>query len=95
MNATGIDPKAIHETWEKAASAWFDVWLRSPAVLSAMGKTLEAQLGWKSSADDVMANFLETWKVPSQRDLEAMGERVRRLEERVAELEEARAGAQA
>jgi hypothetical protein len=88
MNATGIDPKAIHETWEKAASAWFDVWLRSPAVLSAMGKTLEAQLGWKSGADEALANVLEAWKVPSSRDLEAMGSRIRELEERVAKLEE-------
>lgn len=86
-----LDAKAMYETWEKAASAWSDVWLRSPQVLSAMGKTLEAQLGQKTHADAAMASFLELWKIPSTKDLEALAARVRATEDRLAALEEKKA----
>ena len=84
---TMFDPKAIYETWEKAASSWFETWSHSPAFLSTMGKTLEAQLGMKAVADRYMENALEAWKIPTAREIKAMGERIQALEERVASIE--------
>lgn len=88
---TTTDTKTLFATWEKAASAWFDAWARSPAYLSAAGKMLQAQLGMKTTVDGWIADALEAWKIPTARDLRAMGERIAALEERIAELEADRA----
>jgi hypothetical protein len=83
-----FDPKALYETWERAANGWFDTWSKSPAFLSAMGKTLEAQLGMKSGADRWIETWCETWRIPTAKDVEALSSQVSDLEARVAGLEE-------
>jgi len=90
-----VDPKAIYETWEKAAGAWLDVWLKSPAFLKAMGKTLEAQLGMKSASNRLVDGVLEAWRIPSAKDLEAMGERIAALEQRLAKIDDPKPAAAA
>ena len=82
-----FDPKAIYETWEKAANGWFDV-VESPAFLQAMGKTMEAQLGMKSGADRMVETWCEAWRIPTAKDMEALSSHVSDLEGRVASLEE-------
>jgi hypothetical protein len=84
-----LDPLGLHETWDRAASAWFETWSRSPAFLGAMGKTLEAQMGMKSGADRMVETFCETWRIPTARDVEALSKRVSELEERLCVLEAA------
>lgn len=86
-----IDPKAMVDTWEKAASAWLDVWLKSPAFLKAMGQTLEAQLGLKAQSNRLVDGLLAAWRVPSARDVEALGERIAAIEERLSIIEDERA----
>ncbi len=86
-----VDPKAMYETWEKAAGAWLDVWLKSPAFLKAMGQTLEAQLGLKAQSNRFVDGVLAAWRVPSARDVEALGERIAALEERLSRMEDERA----
>lgn len=84
----GLDPKALYETWERAANGWFETWSRSPAFLAVMGKTLEAQLGMKSGADRLVETWLEAWRIPTAKDLESVARNVSELSERVAALEE-------
>jgi hypothetical protein len=67
-----LDPRALYETWEKAATSWFETWSKSPAFLQAMGKTLEAQLGMKSGTDRMVEMWCEAWKVPTQKDVEGV-----------------------
>ncbi len=93
--AQALDPKAIYETWEKAASSWFETWANSPAYLQAVGKTLEAQLGLKATADRFVENALEACRIPTAREVKSLGERLRSLEERMASIEEKRPGPKA
>lgn len=88
VDPKAVDPKAVYETWEKATTAWFDAWARSPAYLAAAGRMLEAQLGLKSAMDGHVADALEAWKIPSARDLKALAERIAAMEERIARVEE-------
>jgi hypothetical protein len=85
----GFDPNALYETWERAATAWFDTWSKSPAFLAVMGKTMEAQLGMKTGADKMVETFCEAWRIPTSKDLEALARHVSELEERVSVLEAA------
>lgn len=81
--------KGIYDTWEKAASAWFEAWAKSPAFIATMGKMLEAQLGLKGGANRMVDGVLEAWRVPSSRDLESLAERIATIEERLAAIESA------
>lgn len=83
-----FDPKAIYETWEKAATGFFETWSKSPAFLQAMGKTMEAQLGMKSGADKMLQQWFEIWKIPTAKDVQSLSSQVSDLEARVASLEE-------
>ena len=83
-----VDMKGLYETWEKAATAWFEAWSKSPAFLTAMGQTMEAQLGMKSSMNKMMENTLEAWRIPTSRDFEALTDRIAHLEERTSSIEE-------
>lgn len=85
---SAFDPRALYETWERAANGWFETWSRSPAFLGAMGKTLEAQLGMKSGADRMIETWCEAWRIPTAKDVEALASHVSDLEARVASLEE-------
>lgn len=82
-----IDPKGITDTFERAASAWFDAWMKSPAFLAAMGRMLAAQLGLKAGANRLVDDTLEAWRIPSGRDLEALAQRLAALEARLAAQE--------
>ena len=88
-NMKALDPLGLYETFEKASTAWFDAWSKSPAFLGAMGKTLEAQMGMKSGTDKMVETFCETWKIPTIKDLESLQDKVNELEDRVSTLEEA------
>ena len=85
----GVDMKGLYETWEKAASSWFDAWTKSPAFLQAVGQTMEAQLGMKTQANKMFENVMEAWKIPTARDLESMCDRISAIEERMASIEDA------
>jgi hypothetical protein len=84
----GFDAKGLYETWERAASGWFDAWAKSPAFLAAVGQTLEAQLGMKSQAQKAIDATLEAWRIPQARDLEALRDRIAAVEDRIGALEE-------
>lgn len=84
-----VDMKGLYETWEKATGAWFEAWSKSPAFLAAMGQTLEAQLGTKNQFNKAFETVLETWKVPTAKDVEAISDRISHIEERLANIEEA------
>jgi hypothetical protein len=88
-NMKALDPMNLYETFEKASTAWFDTWSKSPAFLGAMGKTLEAQMGMKSGTDKMVETFCETWKIPTMKDLVALQDQVSELQDRVSTLEEA------
>jgi hypothetical protein len=88
-NTNAFDPKAIYETYERAANGWFDTWSKSPAFLAAMGKTLEAQLGMKSGMDRAVEQWCEAWRIPTHKDMESLAAHVAELEGRVVALEEA------
>lgn len=84
-----VDMKGLYETWEKATGAYFEAFSKSPAFLAAMGQTLEAQLNAKTQANRMFETVLETWKVPTAKDLESISERISHIEERLAGIEEA------
>ncbi len=81
------DEKGLYDTWEKAATAWFDAWMRSPAYIGAMGRLLSAQLGLKAAGNRWVDDALELWRIPSGRDIEGIVDRVAALEERLADFE--------
>jgi hypothetical protein len=85
----GVDMKGLYETWEKAANSWFEAWTKSPAFLSAMGKTMEANLGMKTQANKLFETTLEAWKIPTARDLESISDRISAIEDRIANVEDA------
>jgi hypothetical protein len=80
------DAKGIQETFERAATAWWDAWARSPAFLGHAGRLLEAQLGIGRVARRAMDEWLEAWRIPSAREQEALLERIAALEARVEAL---------
>ena len=91
MTQQTTDLKGWTETWERAASAWFDTWMKSPTFVSTMGRMLGAQLGLKGGANRMVDDTLEMWRIPSGRDLEALAQRIATLEDRIATLEAERA----
>jgi hypothetical protein len=95
LTEKSVDMKAMFDTWERAAAAWSDVWMKSPAFLQAMGKTLEAQLGLKAQANRWTEDVLEMWKIPSGRDIATLAERIAAVEDRLAKMESAKAGSKA
>lgn len=83
------DAKGMQETVERAASAWWDVWAKSPAFLGQMGKLLEAQLGVRKVAQKAMDEWLEAMRIPSFKDQAELLDRIAALEAKVALLERA------
>jgi hypothetical protein len=83
----GSGAKAMFETWEKAAGAWWDAWAQSPAFVGAAARVLESQLAWHGALGSLADAIIPAWRLPAARDVAQLSERVAALEARLAKLE--------
>ena len=89
------------ETWKKGFDQWeaktaglFDVWLKSPLVLTPMGHMLSATMKARAASDKAVAQWWASLGLPTRRDQERTLHALNQLNSRLIDLEEKLADAE-
>ena len=80
--------KQSFAVWEKATTAYLQVWLESPSVLEPAGSMLTAMMRTKTMSDRALAQWWGQMGLSTKRDQERALHALNELERRLLDLEE-------
>jgi hypothetical protein len=96
MTQTPVDPMAMFRDavnqWEKLANDYGSQFLARPEAAQAMHGVTAAGLQIQNAVQDAMAKVLGAANMPSKADIEALGERLTRIEAALARIESGASG---
>lgn len=92
-----IDPFGFFRNWvgewEKLVNTHGADWLQKPEVAQAIQQMTAARMQAQAASDDAAAKVLGAANMPSKADVDALGERLGRIEAILARMEASQAGA--
>ncbi|UVO52989.1 hypothetical protein [Sphingomonas sp. SUN039] len=91
MTQTPVDPMAMFRDavnqWERLANEYGSKFLARPEAAQAMHSATAAGLQVQNAVQDAMAKVLSAANMPSKGEIEALGERLTRIEAALARIE--------
>lgn len=80
--------KERFSVWERATSAYLQVWLENPLVLEPAGAMMTAMMRTKAISDRALESWWGQVGLPTKRDQERALHALNELERRLLDLEE-------
>jgi class III poly(R)-hydroxyalkanoic acid synthase PhaE subunit len=81
------DSKSLYQLWIKILEGHYMKLFQSPEYVETLGKTLDTMSEFSSAKNEVLEDFLGTFPIPTQSEVDALYRELHRLKRRVRELE--------
>ena len=81
------DSKTLYQLWIKILEGHYMKLFQSPEYVETLGKTLDTMAEFSSAKNEVLEDFLGTFPIPTQSEVDALYRELHRLKRRIRELE--------
>lgn len=88
MEGEDVDPEQFRDTWLNAANRAFKEAMETSAFAFATGQSVDDALEFRQFVDEMTEDALHEWGLPTEGDVEEVGERLVELERRQHRVEQ-------